>query len=203
MNELRNQDRIRHFLRKRQFLLKAVLTSTLLVLLIISLLYPGTFWYLPIFGGLVSITGILLKSKILITSGIVFIGVIFFLSNLAIERSPFNIMLLIAFFVLFYSVIVYLNDLIRMDMICKDFKEDIGNTLHRYRKNWRKSIIKNLSFIFLLSLLAFMISWIGSFEFWILMDNIVLLGVSVFFTLCMLFLLFILFIKIPTLYKQG
>jgi len=183
--------------------LKAILGITLLVLFIISLLYPGMFWYLPIVGGLVSITGILLKSKILITSGIVFIGVIFFLSNLTIERSPFNIILLIGFFVLFYVVIVYLNELIRMDMISRNFKGDIGNNLQLYKKNWRRSIIRNLSFVFLLSLLAFMISWMGALEFWILMDNIALLGVSAFFTLCMLFLLYILFIKMLTLYKQG
>jgi len=203
MSEKRNRNDIWYMLRKRGFFLKAILSTTLLVLLIIGLLYPGRYWYFPIFGGLVSIIGILFKSKILITSGIVFIGAIFFLSNLTIERSPFNMILLIAFFILFYGVIVYLNDLLRRDIICKDFRGNIGNTLYRYRKNWNRSIIKNLSFVFLIAISAFMVSWIGTFEFWVRMENIVLLVISALFILGIQLLLYILFIKIPTFYKSG
>jgi len=196
-------DGIGKVLPKRRPFWKAILTSILLVLIIVLLLYPGTFWYLPFFGGVISIIGIILKWKILITSGMVFTGTIFFLSNLNMVLSPINIILLIGLFVLLYGTITYLNHLVKIDMIKRDSQGDLEDTLDRYMKNWNRSIIKNLSFVYLLALVAFMISWIGSFEFWVQMDNIVLLGVSSIFILGILLLLYVLFIKVPTSYKSD
>jgi len=193
-------DRIKNNLPKRSPFWKAILTSILFVLIIIIFLYPGTFWYLSIIGGLISIAGIIIKWKILITSGIIFTGTIFFLSNLDMVLSPINIILLVGLFVLLYGAITYLNHLVKMDIIKRDSQGDIE--LNRYMKNWNRSIIKNLSLVYLLALLAFMVSWIGSFEFWIRMENIFLLGVSSIFTLGILLLLYIVFIKIPTIYAR-
>jgi len=194
-------DRICDNIPKRQPFWKAILTSSLLVLLIISLLYPVTFWYLPIVGGLVSIAGIIFKLKSLVSSGVVFIGSIFFFSKITMQLSPVNIILLIWLFVLLYAAIIYLNHLVKMDIIKRDSQGDIEDTLSRYMMKWNRSIIKSLILVYLLALLAFMIAWIGSFEFWIRMENIVLLGFSSIFTLAILVLLYVLFIKIPTLYK--
>lgn len=168
-----------------------------------SLVYPWTFLFLLMIGGVVSITGILLKRKILVTSGIVFMGAIFFFSNLAIALSPFNMMLVISTFILLYGAIIYLNNLIRIDIIWRDTQGGIEDTFDRYKKNWNRSIIKRLSFAFLLSLLAFLISWVGTFEFWIQIDNMLLLGISSLFTLVVLGLLYILFIKLPSFYQSG
>jgi len=196
-------DRVWNNLPKRAPFWKAILTSILLVLVITILLYPGTFWYLPIIGGLVSTLGVIFKWKILITSGIVFTGTIFFLNSLDMLLSPVNIMLLIGLFVLLYGAITYLNHLVKMDMIKRDSEGGIEDTLNRYMKNWNRSILKSISFVYLLALLAFMISWIGSFEFWTQMENVVLLGVSSIFILGILLLLYVLFIKIPILYKSD
>lgn len=193
---------MKHIIRERGSLLKAILTSILLVVLTTGLLYPNMFWYIPIFGGLISIIGILLKRKVLITFGMVLIGALFFLNNLTV--SPSNIILLIGLFVLLYGAIIYLIDLVRMDMMWRNSKGDTGDTFRRYRKNWNRSIIKRLSFVFLLSILtSIMISWTASFEFWGRMGNNVLLGVSALFTLAILFFLYVLFIKLPTLYGPG
>jgi len=207
MKESRNQyriiDQLREILYERRSFWKAILTVFLLILIMMGLVYPGAFWFLPMIGGVVSITGILLKRKILITSGIVFIGAIFFLSNLVIALSPFNVMLMISIFILLYGAIIYLNNLVRMDIIWRDSQGGIEETFDRYKKNWNRSIIKNLSFAFLLALLAFLISWIGTFEFWVQIDNMLLLGISSLFTLVILGLLYILFIKLPSFYQSG
>jgi len=173
-----------------------------MVILITSLLYPDQFWHLPILGGSVSIIGTLLKRRILISSGIAFIGTVFFLSNLGLVLSFSNIFLLITVLIVLYGFIVYLNNLIKRDIIWKNNQGDIGDTFHHYRKNWNRSVIKNLSLAFLLALIAFMISWIGSFDFWIGMENIILLGVSSVLTFALLALLYILFIKLPSLHKS-
>lgn len=183
--------------------MKAILISILLVVLTTSLLYPSPFWYLPIIGGLISITGILLKRKVLITLGMMLIVAIFFLNERPVSLSTFDIFILIGLLVLLYGAIIYLIDLVRMDMIWRNSKGDISDTFRRYRKNWNRSIIKSLSLVFLLSLLTFIISWIGSFDFWIRINNSILLGVSVLFTLCIIILLYVLFIKIPELYNLG
>lgn len=188
-----------NIINERAFLLKAILTCLLLVIIITSLLYPSRFWYLPIFGGLISIMGIGLRRKTLVTSGIILIGGIFFLSNLTIILTTFNIILLVGLFILIYGAIIYMNDMVRLDIISTNYEGNIADTFDQYRKNWNRSIFKNLSLVLLLSLLAVMISWIGSSDFWIQINNILLLGLSVLFTLIILILLYILFVKIPEL----
>ncbi len=207
MKGSKNQDQIieevRDVLYENRFFLKAVLTVFLLTSIIIALVYPWAFWFVTMLGGVVSVTGILLKRKILITFGIVFMGATFFLSNLAVELSPFDAISVIGMFMLLYGAIIYLNNMVRIDIIWRESHEGIEDKFDRYMKKWNRSVIKSLSFAFLLALLAFIIAWIGTFEFWIQLENIVLLGASSLFTVVILGLLYILFIKLPSFYRSG
>ncbi len=192
---------IRLILDERQPLWGFTLSLVLLITLTTGLLYPGGFWFIPLISGLLAIIGFGFKKRVLVTIGIVLIGAVIFLRALPLQLTPLVIMVLIGLFVVLYSAIVYMNDLVRTDMILKDSEDGIKEIHKRYSRKRNVVMIKNMSLAFFLAFIAFMTSWTGTLEFWIEMENIFLLGISGLIILLILFLLYVVFVKFLSLYE--
>ncbi len=192
----------RALVRKRRALLLAILILVFLVIITTIFTYPGQIWFVAIIGGAVSIAGTFLKEKILITLGIVGIGATFYLSNLGWNVSLFNIILLTAFFMLFYGADIYVYEFSRLDIILKETKGEADKHLVRYMKKWRFTAVKYLVVSFLVAATASIVSLAASFDQSIYHGQMIPFAASVLFAVSALVLTFILIVKLPTLYDN-
>ncbi len=184
-------------LKNRTSIIKSSLTIILLISIISLLSYPGLFFYLSLCGGLVLTLGVFYKIRELIAFGIMITGVSFYFNNLAISLSLFNVALLIAIFILLYASIIYLNELIKRDIIRSNHEGEVGEILEEYAKHWRRSVLKRFSTAFILGLFSFFVIRIGTFDIWGQMDNAALVGLSTVLVFSILILLYFLLIRLP------
>ncbi len=190
------------FTGKRYAQIRAFFVIFVLIVLSAVFSYPNLLWYGAIIGGALSAVGFFDKRKILVNLGVGIMGSAFYLSNLDFPFTLLNVTILVGALVLFYAALLYINNLMRINSIlrCSEGKEN--EILEDYRKEWNHSLLKNSSLTFVISLLAMLISWAGSFNFSEETDIMVLFGFSLLFVAITIFLIYFLIIKLPD-FHQG
>ncbi|MFP4142580.1 MAG: hypothetical protein ACLFSM_02720 [Thermoplasmata archaeon] len=188
--------------KERSSILKAYLTVFLIVSITSLFSYPGTTWYLSLVGGISLVVGILLKIKRLIPLGVIISGGTFYLSHVGIILSLTNVAFFIMMFIFFYASMIYLNEMIKRDIIRRKHRGDLMSHREKYEKNWRSFVLKKFSLSFFLSLIAFIILRTGKFGFWEKIDNFTSLVLLALLVISLLSILYFLFLKLPTDYLR-
>ncbi len=192
--------RSRRRLNNKISILKSSLNIIILISITSLLSYPSLFWYLSILGGIILMIGALFKMPRLIILGIVTSAGSYYLSSLGKSLSFINVTLFIVMFLFFYASIVYLNEVIRRDIIRNNYKGDTGSVLDEYVKHWRRSALKGFSIAYVLAFFAYFVSRMGTFNFWNQLDKTILTVFSVILVFCILILLYFLFVRLPEIY---
>ncbi len=138
-----------------------------------------------------------MMSRDLINVGIMTTALIFYVSNLNLPFSLFNVFILVLAFILFYSGLMYINNLVKVMSVLKKTEERDNELLEDYRKKWNQSLFKNSFLSFLVALTAFLIAWLGSFNLGPETDIKVLFGGSLSFVIFAIILIYLLVIKLP------
>jgi len=176
---------------------KALLTIILIIAITAAASYPHIIWHLSIIGGGIATFGFFFKSRIIVSSGVISSGAAFYFTNLDIGFHSSSVFLFVGMLIFLYASIVYLQEMMKKDQIRKIWEGETKDMMREYNGQWRRKAMERFALAFILATIAFFVSWTARFDFWIEMDNTLLLGVSIGLILSILTILYILFLKLP------
>ncbi|MFP3871991.1 MAG: hypothetical protein ACOCTR_05550 [Candidatus Natronoplasma sp.] len=190
------------FLKERKELVKSIFVLSFLVLLTAVLLYPAMGWFITIMGGFISALGVLYKKKSLIYMGLVLAAGIFYMYNLNTPLSLLTISLFSVLFILFYGGAVYIEELVRRDILLRENKGTFAETIDRYKKEWGDSLFRYSVLSFIIALLGSLVIAAGSFDFSTYEAHPITFASSLAFGLLSLSLVYVLILKLPDYLKE-
>ncbi len=182
--------------------LKSIIFLTLLILLTTALIYPNDLWIVQVIGGAVSFLGVFTKVKKLNYLGILIIAGVFFLVNINIDLTLSTMFLMIVFFALFVGGAIYLDELIRRDVILQNTEFETDKEWKHYKKKWRYSLIKNFIMFTMVAFIGSFLVWGGSINLEDRSDGMVF-GSAILFALLSLSIFYILILKLPEMLKTD
>ncbi len=158
--------------------------------------YPTSYWFLPVVGGLISITGVFLKKRALNSLGIMVTGVSFYVLNRYLDFTNLNLVVILGVFFALYASWNLANREVLVRSIKKDTRGERRNKmLNDFKNSWNKNLILNL-------LLAFAISWGGIYTarysaLNIEMNSMTAIPLSIFFGVLIFVIIYVLIEKMP------
>lgn len=158
--------------------------------------YPTSYWFLPVIGGLVSISGVFLKKRVLNNLGIMVTGVSFYVLNRYLDFTDLNLIVILGVFFALYASWNLANREVLVRSIKKDTSGKKRNRmLNEFKISWNKNLILNL-------LLAFAISWGGIYTarysaLDIELNSMNAIPLSIFFGVLIFAIIYVLIEKLP------